>query len=239
MGFLGGGGGTTPVNMGAATSSAGGTAGYVPAPAAGEQSSILTGDATFSNIGSPQRAFVNSTQETYQLIGYRLGTGGVAPVDGTIYLNHIFCPASTYAKIGLDAGFGGSSGASTTYRIGLYECDQATLAPVNRVYQSAQTNFFSLTTAIVVTSLSISIPKAGWYCVAFIMASRGSWTGRSVSGVGTGGLFITGRATGNTNSTFSAFTLSHTGTSDSLPATITASSLAFDANGLSGYLIKT
>ena len=222
-----------------ATSGSAGTAGIVPAPAAGEQSSILTGDATFSNIGSPQRAFVNSTQETYQLIGYRLGTGGVGPVDGTIYLNHIFCPASTYTKIGLDAGFGGSSGASTTYRIGLYECDQATLAPVNRVYQSAQTNFFSLTTAIVVTSLSISIPKAGWYCVAFIMASKGSWTGRSVSSVGTGGLFITGKATNNTNSPFSGFTLSHTGTSDSLPATITASSLGFDGNGLCGYLIKT
>jgi hypothetical protein len=50
MGFLGGGGGTTPVNMGAATSSAGGTAGYVPAPAAGKNTRVLFTDASFGEV---------------------------------------------------------------------------------------------------------------------------------------------------------------------------------------------
>jgi|688.fasta_scaffold109719_8 hypothetical protein len=46
MGFFGG-GGAAPANMGGATSSAAGTAGLVPAPAAGDQDKVLRGDATF------------------------------------------------------------------------------------------------------------------------------------------------------------------------------------------------
>jgi hypothetical protein len=45
MGFFGGGGAAS--NMGGATSSTAGTAGLVPAPAAGEESGLLRGDATF------------------------------------------------------------------------------------------------------------------------------------------------------------------------------------------------
>jgi hypothetical protein len=47
MGFFGGGGGAAS-NMVGATSSAAGTAGLVPAPAAGDQGNFLRGDATFS-----------------------------------------------------------------------------------------------------------------------------------------------------------------------------------------------
>jgi hypothetical protein len=46
MGFFGG-GGAAPANMGGATSSAAGTAGLVPAPAAGDDLKVLSGDATF------------------------------------------------------------------------------------------------------------------------------------------------------------------------------------------------
>jgi len=48
MGFFGGGGGgTTPVNMVGASTGTAGTAGYVPAPAAGEQNAVLGGQGTF------------------------------------------------------------------------------------------------------------------------------------------------------------------------------------------------
>ena len=47
MGFFGGGGGAAPADMVGATSSTAGTAGLVPAPAAGDQGDILFGDATF------------------------------------------------------------------------------------------------------------------------------------------------------------------------------------------------
>jgi len=48
MGFFGGGGGgTTPVNMVGASTGTAGTAGYVPAPAAGEQNAVLGGQGNF------------------------------------------------------------------------------------------------------------------------------------------------------------------------------------------------
>ena len=50
MGFFGGGGGAAPADMVGATSSVAGTAGLVPAPAAGKQSSVLMGDALFLNL---------------------------------------------------------------------------------------------------------------------------------------------------------------------------------------------
>ena len=53
MGFFGG-GGASASNMVGATSSTAGTAGLVPAPAAGEQNSVLMGDATFLNLDDIQ-----------------------------------------------------------------------------------------------------------------------------------------------------------------------------------------
>lgn len=52
MGFFGG--GSAPANMVGATSSVAGTAGLVPAPAAGNQNSVLMGDATFLNLDDIQ-----------------------------------------------------------------------------------------------------------------------------------------------------------------------------------------
>jgi len=49
MGFFGGGGGSAASNMVGATSSAAGTAGLVPAPAAGNQDKVLLGNATFAD----------------------------------------------------------------------------------------------------------------------------------------------------------------------------------------------
>ena len=54
MGFFGGGGGASASNMVGATSSAAGTAGLVPQPAAGRQNSVLMGDATFLNLDDIQ-----------------------------------------------------------------------------------------------------------------------------------------------------------------------------------------
>ena len=47
MPFFGGGGGAAPANMVGATSSVAGTAGLVPAPAAGKNTRMLSSDATF------------------------------------------------------------------------------------------------------------------------------------------------------------------------------------------------
>jgi hypothetical protein len=50
MGFFGGGGGTTPVNMVGASTGTAGTAGYVPAPAAGKNTRYLSSDASFGEL---------------------------------------------------------------------------------------------------------------------------------------------------------------------------------------------
>jgi len=50
MGFFGGGGGTTPVNMVGASTGTAGTAGYVPAPAAGKNTRYLSADASFGEL---------------------------------------------------------------------------------------------------------------------------------------------------------------------------------------------
>jgi len=50
MGFFGGGGGTTPVNMVGASTGTAGTAGYVPAPAAGKNTRYLASDASFGEL---------------------------------------------------------------------------------------------------------------------------------------------------------------------------------------------
>lgn len=50
MGFFGGGGGTTPVNMVGASTGTAGTAGYVPAPSAGKNTRVLFADANFGEV---------------------------------------------------------------------------------------------------------------------------------------------------------------------------------------------
>ena len=68
-GFFGGGGGTTPTNMVGASTSVTGTAGYVPAPAAGKNTRALFSDASFSEAPMlPQYAPAN----TRYVLGYAL-----------------------------------------------------------------------------------------------------------------------------------------------------------------------
>ena len=54
---------TTATVMSGATSSAAGTSGYVPAPAAGDQNKFLKGDGTFSETPSASLTY-DSTEET-------------------------------------------------------------------------------------------------------------------------------------------------------------------------------
>jgi len=65
MGFFGGGGGgTTPVNMVGASTGTAGTAGYVPAPAAGKNTRYLSSDASFGELPLvPQ--YKNTTASRY------------------------------------------------------------------------------------------------------------------------------------------------------------------------------
>jgi hypothetical protein len=95
MGFFGG-GGAAPANMGGATSSVAGTAGLVPAPAAGNSTRVLISDATFrdpplvpsykvtSSVFLVPRLFQSSTGNVAQVARVRYFSIGFLPSDGEI-----------------------------------------------------------------------------------------------------------------------------------------------------------
>ena len=83
MGFFGG-GGASVANMVGATSSAAGTAGLCPAPAAGDQERFLSGGATFTNDFVP-----NDGSPTYDTTPTYF-TNGVPSTFATGYINVIY-----------------------------------------------------------------------------------------------------------------------------------------------------
>jgi len=94
MGFFGGGGGTTPVNMVGASSGTAGTAGYVPAPAAGDQDKVLRGDATFK---FPCEELLPNGVQSGGVLGILGGTrnwsgGGSSVAANTAFAQAIWVP---------------------------------------------------------------------------------------------------------------------------------------------------
>jgi hypothetical protein len=119
MGFFGG-GGAAPANMGGATSSVAGTAGLVPAPAAGKNTRALFSDGTFQEI-----PFLPQYKNT--ATNYRIGTlcvGNTQGVAGTIRLrvfSLIFVPSD-----GSVDAFGfrmhtGTISAAVNFHVALWE----------------------------------------------------------------------------------------------------------------------
>ena len=88
MGFFGGGGGggTTPVNMTGASTGAAGTAGYVPAPAAGKSSRALFSDANFSEIPLlPQYATASTNFVLSYMVNDAQGNGTIGNTRRRIF----------------------------------------------------------------------------------------------------------------------------------------------------------
>lgn len=231
MGFFGGGGGTTPVNMGGATSSAAGTAGYVPAPAAGQEGLFLRGDATFANpIVQKQPDFVNATQKGYYITPLAGFLSGDTPTANLIYLTPVYLPAYTYTSVQAIRS-GGTTGAATTIRMGLYNCNPKTFEPTTLVFNTAETNYFSSSSNIAITiSQTIS---AGFYWAAVVLANL------------TGSTLTLISCQRSQNQTFSAFNTlpstsanlfingmnyTHTGTASAMPSDLTGSTFSFTAS---------
>jgi len=234
MGFFGGGGGgTTPVNMVGASSGTAGTAGYVPAPAAGNEYAYLRGDATFKNP-LIQSSFINTTQETYssQLYGLFLG-GSLAPADNILYLVPSIVIPATYTKIFIRRS-AGTAGASMKVRMGIYECDFDKLCPTTLIAETADTSMASTSSDVTIT-ISQSLTK-GIYFLACVFTSSSGWTGSSANSAYPT-FFGTLRGT-NTNNHILGFTYSHT--YGALPSSITASSLVLSASTVvATQLVKT
>jgi len=84
MGFFGGGGGgTTPVNMVGASSGTAGTAGYVPAPAAGKNTRYLASDASFGELPLlPQ--YKNTATNNWISVFQMTAAGGSASINARV-----------------------------------------------------------------------------------------------------------------------------------------------------------
>ena len=228
MGFFGG-GGATPVNMVGASSGTAGTAGYVPAPAAGQEGLFLRGDGNFANsLGLKQLDFVNATQKGYYLSPLLGETSASIPMTANvIYLVPFYIPNYTYTSI-LHRRSGGTTGSAQTIRMGVYNCNQKTLEPTTLLFNTAETNVFSLS-----TDLSISISQlitAGIYYTAIITANIGTGTFSSTAinrGSTSTPYYITESATSDYRK-IPGLTYTHTGTSSAMPSDLTGSTFGFN-----------
>ena len=227
MGFFGG-GGATPVNMVCASSGTAGTAGYVPAPAAGQDGLFLRGDATFANpIGLKQQDFINATQKGYYITPYAGFLSGDTPTTNLIYLTPVYLPTYTYTSVQA-IRVGGTTGSATTIRMGLYNCNPKTFEPTTLVFNTAETNYFSSSASIAIT-ISQAI-TAGFYWSAIILSNLSGSTVTLVSCQRSQSqsfsVFNTLPST-SANNFINGMNYTHTGTNVAMPSDLTGSTFLF------------
>jgi hypothetical protein len=163
MGFFGGGGGgTTPVNMVGASTGTAGTAGYVPAPAAGQDRHVLAGNATFI----PNVPLVRPISASGRLIGCIGANGRTNQIYSNSQTNTIFSPiflpSGTITAIGLTF-FAQITG---NVRYGIYDSSSGDVPTTLLGSGTASTlTAAAANAAVVVSSLSIAI-VGGLYWIA-------------------------------------------------------------------------
>jgi hypothetical protein len=139
MGFFGGGGGTTPVNMVGASSGTAGTAGYVPAPAAGEQEKTLAGSATFVTRDLVQ---IPKTLSSGSYLFNPSGCDDISSNRGfgifqAIRFNAVYIPQrSTFSDIACYYVSGGGSNAKI--RMAVYDSDGTNGFPLTLLCQTTE-----------------------------------------------------------------------------------------------------
>jgi hypothetical protein len=136
MGFFGG-GGAAPANMVGATSSAAGTAGLVPAPAAGQENLMLKGGGLFGWIYPPSTDIASSEYHGPNAAANLTGISSSSLQASRLYLSILLMSGSkTFNRIGFRFG----NAASCDARIGLYECDTTNFRPSSLVVGSTALN---------------------------------------------------------------------------------------------------
>ena len=176
-GFFGG-GGTAPVNMTGATSSVTGTAGYVSAPAAGEEHKLLRGDATFQGVPFPQKLLSSSTSDitnqnsTGNVIGMIGMTNLTSSGNYLFYYNRqYFVPVwipSTLTSWSLNVVVGSSPVNNIAFKIGVYDRSTSTGLVGNRVsVSSAQSLLTSTSGGTIFTVAFTDTLNQGLYFLSF------------------------------------------------------------------------
>jgi hypothetical protein len=122
MGFFGGGGGAAPANMVGATSSTAGTAGLVPAPAAGDQNNSILGDATFNyNLFVPRHKPMDS--RTVAVWGAE-ASGSTSNLSAKIrYFSPFYIPVD--GTLNRVSTFVGGAAAGVNAHFALWKYDQS------------------------------------------------------------------------------------------------------------------
>jgi hypothetical protein len=232
MGFFGGGGGAAPANMGGATSSAAGTAGLVPAPAAGDNDKFLAGDATFGiapRSVSPCLPDWLTGTNSQSAEGFIYGTGLYGYAIGANRLG--LCPifirqGKTYTKLGGRIA-NDAARTSTKFRVGIYNASATNLRPTTLIVESGELTYTSNTLQEGTISQYI---KSGFYWLALV--TDGTHLFNGAQGWGSQGAltaFVTGIRIGNTGIYAPSVTqpyISHT--YGALPSNVTSSTISFN-----------
>jgi hypothetical protein len=174
MGFFGGGGGgTTPVNMVGASTGTAGTAGYVPAPAAGEEHKLLRGDATFQAVPWGQKLVSSSTSDlaltgtVANVIGL-YGLSSLTSIGNAQYYHNrqyfvpVFIP-QTLTSWSLNVTIGANPAVQITCKIGVYDRSTSTNLPNNRISVSSAITVATTDTGVTKTVAFTDTLNTGLY----------------------------------------------------------------------------
>ena len=176
MGFFGG-GGSAASNMVGATSSTAGTAGLVPAPAAGEEAEYLRGDATFQPATSE---YIPTTRKAAsgKIINYVFdlaSSGSKALANSFLIWGFTYIPKTkSHSTVAIEVT---TSATNTSVKVGLYTISTSGLAD-SLVFETGEIS--SATTGVKTISITPVTISAGWYLSAF--RSNGAPSLRGVNG---------------------------------------------------------
>lgn len=157
---------TTYSNMGAATSSAAGKAGLVPAPAAGEQASFLRGDGTWVVPTNTTYAKANTSTLGLVMIGYA-ENGKNYPVEldgsGKMFVNVPWTDTNTtYSVVGANGSTGlVKNGSTVTSASGYTACPIISGVPYYKDTNTTYANMKAATASEAGAAGLVPAPAAG------------------------------------------------------------------------------
>lgn len=157
---------TTYSNMGAATSSAAGKAGLVPAPAAGKQASFLRGDGTWVVPTNTTYAKANTSTLGLVMIGYA-ENGKNYPVEldssGKMYVNVPWTDTNTtYGVVGANGSTGlVKNGSTVTSASGYTACPIISGVPYYKDTNTTYANMKAATASAAGAAGLVPAPAAG------------------------------------------------------------------------------
>jgi len=152
--------------MGAASSSAAGTAGLVPAPAVGDQIKFLDGSASFRYL-LPVLDPITFSNSNYNTLAFK--TSGSYSSGSLLSTRLYFCPIlvqkdTTYNRLGMRYG----SIAGCKCRIGLYNCSVTSFSPTTLVVDGGEVG--NATNTNYESTINVSLKK-GFYFGCLIPAA--------------------------------------------------------------------